>query len=857
MKNTRKKAFVGYICNVFRIFIYFSVPMASAQEIQYGLKFNSNNYEPEMRTSLNLSPDGFLPLPEGFSMTFDAKFHFKDEHIFGSVFRIINEKGNSIELIIGDIDLAFSMPSGDISSYNTLTDLNIIPEHWIPVSISVDIDKEELEIKVGKFVKKWNTPEVREFDNVKIVFGKINDRQKQVIDVPDMTIKDLNINYLSGKPQYSWKLFTHATDGVYDDLKRHFAKCENPNWILNNHGIWKNEISFTSEITPYLSYDYDKNIIAVADQQFFFTFAVKDGRLEKHPVKKKLPYRMTANQMIYNSLDSNFYTYNIIKENDAREFASFNLTEGEWGHTTAHENNTDYRHHNRYFSSNHNRLYIFGGYGHLKYKGGVFIYDINESWSKMDLKGDSIAPRYLSGMGKIDDNHLLFFGGYGSETGNQAYMPQFYYDCYVVDIRTMEAKRLWTLDSPDENFVVSNSLVVDTTNNCFYALCYPSMKSNSLISLYKFSLEKPEYEVMADQISIKFNDVHSYVDLFFDKYENKLIAATFAQETETETNISIYTLSFPPLKKVDIYQMEKEKKSVTVLQITILFISVLVIILFFLRKKKKLIGSENVENEIKDENSAAIVGINSVKQLQKQSINLFGGFQVVDKQENDITAEFKPLLKNLFLLILLNTIKTGKGISFSKLKETLWFDKTEESANNNRGVALSKIRQIMDNVSGIRFNKKGTYWSVEFGEEIYCDYYEALILIKKIKENKGTTINDIKRLLTIVTVGELLPGEQVEWADAFKSDFSNELVDLILYLIRQETITISDDIYIDMANALFVHDPLNEDALKIKCKVLVKMGKNGLARNTYTTFIKEYAILFGTEYKYSFDQIVK
>jgi hypothetical protein len=59
-----------------------------------------------------------------------------------------------------------------------------------------------------------------------------------------------------------------------------------------------------------------------------------------------------------------------------------------------------------------------------------------------------------------------------------------------------------------------------------------------------------------------------------------------------------------------------------------------------------------------------------------------------------------------------------------------------------------------------------------------------------------------------------------------------------------------------MANALLVHDPLNEDGLQLKCKVLVKMGKNGLAKKTYTTFTKEYAILFGIEYKYSFDQIV-
>lgn len=852
MKKTSTLVGFGYIFIFFCVFIYFSVSAILAQQIQYGLKFNSNNYEPEARTSLNLSPDSYLSFPKGFSMSFDAKFHFEDVHIYGYIFRILNDKGNTIDLVIGDANLVFSMPSGGIASYNTLEVVNIIPNQWIPICINVDIGKEELKIKVGKYVKKWNTPEVRGFNDVEIVFGKIND----YIDVPDMTIKNLEIADLSGRTKYSWKLSMHALDGVYDELKHHFAKCENPNWLLDNYGIWKKETTFNTKITPYLSYDFDKNIVAVADQQSFYTFSIKDSRLEKQAVNKKLSYTITANQMIYNSSDSHFYAYNLVKENDAREFVPFDMSEGNWGITTAHENHTDYRHHNRYFSSKYNRLYIFGGYGHLKYKEGVFIYDVNSrSWSKTLLKGYTPTPRYLSGMGKIDDDHLLLFGGYGSETGDQALQAQFYYDCYIVDIRTMEAKRLWTLENPVENFVVSNSMVVDTANKSFYALCYPLMKSNSIISLYKFSIEKPEYEEMAGQMSIKFNDVLSYVDLFLDKSENKLIATTFSSDRENEADISIYTMSFPPLQKSDIYQIEKESLPVFWLIILLLF-STLVLILFFLRKKKKRIRLKGIENKIEKESNVAIAGINMVKQLQKQTIYLFGEFQVVDNQGIDITADFKPLLKNLFLLILLNTIKNGKGISFSKLKELLWFDKSEESANNNRGVALSKIRQIMENVGRIQFNKKGTYWSVEFGKDIYCDYYEALILIKKIKENKETSINDIKRLLTIVMVGELLPNTQEEWVDIFKSDFSNELVDLILYLIRQKSAAFPDDIYIEMANALLIHDPLNEDALKLKCKGLVKMGKNGLAKNTYTTFTKEYAILFGIEYKYSFEQVV-
>ena len=82
------------------LFIFFMAHTGSAQELQYGLKFNSNNYAPELRTSLNLSPDDYLSFSDGFSMSFDAKFHFKDEHIYGHVFRIVNQKGNMIDLVM-------------------------------------------------------------------------------------------------------------------------------------------------------------------------------------------------------------------------------------------------------------------------------------------------------------------------------------------------------------------------------------------------------------------------------------------------------------------------------------------------------------------------------------------------------------------------------------------------------------------------------------------------------------------------------------------------------------------------------------------------------------------------------------
>ena len=762
-------------------------------------------------------------------------------------------------LIMSSENIVFTMPSGNIVSYMSTEETKIAPEQWLTIQINVDIKKEELEIKVGEFTKKWSTPEVKEFNKIKIIFGKSEYLGTPAIDVPDMTMKDLKISKAEGKPVYSWTLSNHASNGVYDDLKHHFAKCENPNWLLDEHGVWNKETAFTIGRAPYLSFDFDNNEIAVADQESFYLIGVGDSLIKKLVINKKLAYNMTANQMIYNTLDSNFYAYNLIKEGEAREFIPFDKEKREWGDATSHDNNTDYRHHNRYFSAKKNRLYLFGGYGHFKYKEETLVYDVEtESWSKVKLKGDRIAPRYISGMGKIDETHLLLFGGYGSETGDQSLQARFYYDCFIIDIETMEAKRIWTLNNPAENFAVSNSLVVDTANNCFYALCYHSMQLNSSLSLYKFSLTEPTFEVMANKIPIKYRDVSSFIDLFFLKSVNRLAAVILEPSGQGETAVFIHTLSFPPFKSADIYQQspgEKKNSALLLALAALLIIALIIVTVLFLRKKKRAF-IENIPDD-NSEDKVLVDGLGEGRELKKPAIYLFGEFRVIDREGNDITAHFKPLLKKLFLLILISTIKTGKGISFSKLKDILWLDKTEESANNNRGVVLSKIRQIMENTGKIEFNKIETHWTTEFQEEIYCDYEEALKLINKIKENKEATVSDIKELLSIVIAGEFLPNMPVEWADAFKADFSDQLVDLILKLINQKETVFSDSVYINMANVLFIHDPLNEDALKLKCSVLVKSGKNGLARNTYAAFTKEYALLFGTEYKYTFDQIVK
>ncbi|GHU80786.1 hypothetical protein FACS1894145_7510 [Bacteroidia bacterium] len=139
----------------FCLFFLILILSAYAQEPQYGLKFNSNGYEPEMRTSLDLSPEGFFSFPEGFSMRFDMKIDLKEIHPYGYIFRIIDKTGNNIDFLVGNKDLlSFSFSIGEVVINKTFDEIPFYSGQWLPVQLRIDVKKEELEIQVGEASQK-------------------------------------------------------------------------------------------------------------------------------------------------------------------------------------------------------------------------------------------------------------------------------------------------------------------------------------------------------------------------------------------------------------------------------------------------------------------------------------------------------------------------------------------------------------------------------------------------------------------------------------------------------------------------------------------------------------------------------
>ena len=836
-----------------------NITSSVAQSLRYGLEFSSFDVVQEKRTSLSLSPSKAFSFPNGFSLSFNLLFQSTPEYNFGYIFRIIGQNNQHLDFLVTPEKLTV-VNSGKMLTECGLSEASNNFSSFFPVQSHLDVKNNLINIVIGEKLFSHKVQSLKDFEKVRIVFGRCDYPFFQTSDVPKMTIKDIRINNVKGNTIYYWQLSKHSHDGVYDELENYFAKAENARWLLNDHVFWNKEISFKTMKNPQTAYNFNEGIIAIADRKDFVTYNTNSHKLIRNENSAGFVQSNQPNQMIYNQTDNTFYSY-CFYHTDGRSVASYDSLKKSWNNNNTREFGSEYWHHNRLVSPKEDCLYLFGGYGQHRYKDEVNKYSFKtEKWEKELYEGDPIDPRYLSGLGIIDENNILLFGGYGNSSGIQSLSPKNYYDLYQIHLPDLSSKKIWEMQSPSVPFVVANSMIVDKANNCFYALCFPQNQYETSLTLVRFSIQKPEYEIVSNSIPFYFNDILSYADLFHNKETNELYAITSSSlPTDSLSTVSIYSLSYPPLAEMDIYQSvgsDNDPKFVLIgIFILLLILAIICYLIRIIRKKRaKIIDLEQSYEFVDDE-------FKIVKQIRernkKQAIFLFGGFLVKDNNGNDITAEFSPMLRQLFLIILLNTLKEdGKGISSTKLDETLWPNKNRESARNNRSVMISKIRQLFENVGNLSIESSNSYWVVKLGNDIYCDYCEAFSLIHNIKRKNIQTKEEIIKLLDVVSFGELLPNLQVEWIDPFKANFANKLIDLLVDVSKQKEFAFSPSELVYLADTILIYDILNDDALKLKCCALVKMGKNGLAKSTYNSFVRQYSVLFGTRYNYTFDQVI-
>ena len=267
-----------------------------------------------------------------------------------------------------------------------------------------------------------------------------------------------------------------------------------------------------------------------------------------------------------------------------------------------------------------------------------------------------------------------------------------------------------------------------------------------------------------------------------------------------------------------------------------------------LLRRKQSASASRLENEVTIANNESPVHI-------PQTVNavyLFGGFHIYDAKGNNITKKFTPLLKELFLLLLIHTPE--KGITSERLKELLWFDKTEQSAKNNRAVNIGKLRSLLDTLGENEVSNKTGSWILNLApEQIYTDYYDYLSLSAK---GKLTAREDILKLLQLSKQGAFLFDTDYEWLDRYKSTVSDYIIDtLVSYTETSVNIQTEPDLALQIADSISLCDQLNEYALQLRVNAYAALGKHSLAKKSYEKFTKEYLNAYGEKFSKSFTDI--
>ena len=482
----------------------------------------------------------------------------------------------------------------------------------------------------------------------------------------------------------------------------------------------------------------------------------------------------------------------------------------------------------------------------LRYQTGTGI------WEELQVLGERPQPRYLAASGCLNDT-IYFLGGYGSESGKQMLSPMHYYDLFAFSLKDLRFIKKDSFPKPDEDFCFANSMVIDPNTRNYYALAFPEFRYNSQLqlvrgSLNNGSLHKGSLERLGNKIPYKFNDINSFADLCYFPVSEKMFALTMLT-VENETSIVLYSIGFPPIAEVPV-PVQKSKSKASSLYLKIMIIALIRIILWLIVRLRRKKQAEKIKVRENQRNADTTFIEDSTK--KSNAINFFGGFQVIDRTETDITNKFTPLLKELFLIIFLHSMKNDKGISSSRIIEILWFNKSGQSARNNLSVNITKLKNIFEKLDGCEVTHETGYWKIHQKKVIHNEYCEVDAIVKK--ENLSHDL--IMRLIAITNKGPFLINLNFEWLDVFKAKISDGIADVLLSYAESLDINENAELIIDLADCLFNFDVVNEEIMVLKCKAQYGQGKHSQAKNTYKNFCSEYKTLYGEDFSRCFNEII-
>ena len=837
------------------LFIFFLL----RQEIQsqeYGLAFNGQKYLQDERTSLNLSSDNFFDVDKQFEMSFYLKIDFKERiNQFGYIFRILSKQGKNIDLLLTN----FKHNRLILVVGNTETTIPIKIEElgknqWVKIILNFSISDNQISINISDkgYIKK--TVAFKRKESFKIFFGSNNYKEFANSDVPKMSIKDIKLS-IDNKLVAHYPLKQCGGEFTYDKIGNKKARIKNPNWLLCNHQNWKLNFSGVIDGEQLIAANEKSGELFLLHNNHLLTYNALNNSFKKLPYKNDTISLTIDHRSLYNENDNKLYCYLV----DHKIYSKLNLETGEWSNLIPFDNRPHsqrFQHHNSVFDKEENTLYTLGGYGNYTYNNLINKISLSSGKWKVESKNHPIfKPRYLAGSTILKDS-IYLLGGYGSESGSQLANPKSYFNLLAYNTKTNTFTEKFQIEKHLKDMVVAGNMWIQPKTRNYFALIYDKIKFNGYLKLLKGNLDNQKTEILGDSIPYKFHDIKSFANLFYIPNNKKFIAYNSYLNKDNKTEFNIYSIDFPAISAFQINRKTNiffNKWMFTIFSI----ISISTLIFFYITKHKKtkqIVSNESKANDENIHDDQSYLDFTPVKRDPNYNITFFGGFQVFNKTNEDITNKFSPLLKELFLLIWLHTFKNNKGISSEKLIEFLWYDKSPRKAQNNRSVNITKLRTLLKEIGGCDVSKDTGYWKINHNySDVKTDYFE---LLKITDDKKNITKEQIDHLIKISQKGPFLGNLKYEWLDSFKADVSDRIIETLISYAENFDITEDPDFILNLTDCIFNFDSINEEAVIFKCRAHNYKGNHSSAKSTFSKFQKEYKLLYAQDFEYTFQDIL-
>jgi DNA-binding SARP family transcriptional activator len=820
-----------------------------------GLLFNSNDSLLTKRTSLRVFSNDVPEFHDHLYINFDLSL-WDNAHL-GYVFNLA-EKDNSYSLSYlymnssGFLNFNIDRKSNKIQI--PLDKSMLKKGKWIKVRMDFDLKGDKVNLYINNKLYQATELGFKDQTEGNLIFGK----NQFYTEVPNMAIKNLSVG--DDNRTYVFPLDEWKGTEVHDQEGDVTGTVDNPVWLINESYFWKPVYTHSFKQVVGLNFNTIDQNLFIFKKDSLITVDSESKRAIATPYQNPLPVPIVLGKSIYNSRENKCYVYDLFDiPKGMPSVASLSMDKNnlKWeaiGKTILPQQR---HHHNMFYNLGQDTIYLFGGYGGYKYYNKFLKYDAGkDSWIEVPFKGDNITPRFFAATGSSDNpDEILLFGGYGNESGNQIVGGKQFYDLYRINLKTHTIKKAWSIHPQNkEVFVPANNLILSPDKKYFYALCYPHEIAKTEIRLYKFSIQDGFYEVVSAPIPVTSERIESDINLFFNHKTNEFFCTIQEFTDRINSSVKIYSLLAPPVSTAAYLKSQAplQSHSHLLLYLGIGVVITLGVFMVIIVKRKRLVGFPEPGMPFAPMPQPVIEKQDIGK--KQNAVYLLGEFIVYSKNGRDITYLFSPKIKQLFILILVNSYGFT-GITSKKISLLLWPDKDVAKTKNIKGVTFNHLRSIISDLNGIELTFQNDNYLFKFSEELFCDYF---IISELIKESQwGNNDQKVLEHFDLISRGTLLSDMSDQWLDDFKNNYDEQLVGMIQPILIKHYDSGDSRLVPDLAKMILDIDPFNDTALKYQLKGIRKQKGIEQARKVYDQFTAEYKRSFGTDYQTSFEKIIQ